>query len=590
MKTLKLFNAVIAKASNELPFISNDGIIIESGAIWAKENILQYYDRERLSGNDLNKTFHKSWSKIKDSSRFELYLHQIMHYITTYGSNFTSEMYIPNEILDIPDLNLTYKVIKSYTVDEMTEKCLGLLKSGVALKEETVNDILTVLTDELKYTFTGKEGIKNKEAIVKIADLYNVLPQDVMEFFRYIIYKATNQTLLIKNVNTIKIIKKSNYNPAVQFNAFGLQNLAPIFNRFKPLFLAFKVHCPKTINKIAKLSKKYHEPLVANILNRVTSEKITTENMHWLDNATPFALFKALSACYSRMMGQDTFVYNIRNGKSYTKENGVNNVVSVNYETILIYLRRNFKLDGKKIFIPSGIEYALPTSEKMFVGNIPTGTAFYGDKLAVGVYWENRWGAYDLDVSALNIGGKIGWNSQYKQGDDNLMYSGDITNAPNGAVEYIYAAGLPEPTLVLNNVFSGDANCEYKIIIGNGDDITMNYMMNPNNLICETKCKSPQKQTILGIFMPNNGTQKFVVLNVGSGNAHVSGNGKFSDLATKALVQQWLSPIYLNDLVIACGGEIVEKVEDSDINLSMDVLEKDTFIKFINDNFKQTKS
>jgi len=39
---------------------------------------------------------------------------------------------------------------------------------------------------------------------------------------------------------------------------------AEIFNRFKPLFLAFKTKCPKTINKISKLSKTYHKPLVSN--------------------------------------------------------------------------------------------------------------------------------------------------------------------------------------------------------------------------------------------------------------------------------------------------------------------------------------
>jgi hypothetical protein len=70
MKTLKLFNAVIAKKENEKPYVSELGFIIEPNAIWAKQRIVDYYTREQLNGNDLNKTFHKSWQKIKESTVF----------------------------------------------------------------------------------------------------------------------------------------------------------------------------------------------------------------------------------------------------------------------------------------------------------------------------------------------------------------------------------------------------------------------------------------------------------------------------------------------------------------------------------------
>ena len=57
------------------------------------------------------------------------------------------------------------------------------------------------------------------------------------------------------------------------------------------------------------------------------------------------------------------------------------------------------------------------------------------------------------------------------------MYSGDITDAPSGAVEYLYAnRGLKEPTLIKNNVFSGESNCQYKIIVGKGDHIDYDYI------------------------------------------------------------------------------------------------------------------
>lgn len=582
MKTLKLFNAVVAKETKETkPFVSEEGYIIEQNALWAKDNIIKYYQKEKLNGNDLNKTFHKSWEKIKDSSRFELFIEQIMHYVSTYGRDFKDEIYIPNEVLELPDVKLKYIVVKAYTHSQMTEKCLLLLKSGIALEQKTVDDLISILVDSLNYTFTGKEGIKNKEAIVKIAETYQVYPEKTSEFLRYIIYKTTNTTLLIKNHQLINLIKESSYNPTQAFNNFGLEKLSESFNRFKPLFLAFKNKCPKTINKISKLSKKYHKPLTSNPINEVTQNVISDKDIMWLDNATVFSLFKALSACYLRTNGQNNFVYRIRNGKSWISEkNAKHNVVYENYIFILNYLKNRIKLNDVKIYFPNDIEYALPTSEKMFVGNIPTGTKFFGKKLAVGIYWENSWGARDLDLSGLNIVGKIGWNASYNQNRGSLMYSGDVTSAPNGAVEYLYANnGLNFPTLVQNSVYNGENDCEFKIIIGRGDDITKNYMMNPDNLLAEIKTKSVQEQTILGMLLPDGERQSFVLLNFAVGHAKVSGHSKMSDIATKALYEQWNNPLNFKEIIKELGAQIVDKKENANIDLSLNNLEKDTFIK-----------
>ena len=114
MKTLKLFNAVISKESSEQLFVSEDGYIIEPYALWAKDRIIDYYKKESLNGNDLNKTFHKSWEKIKNSTRIELVIEQILHYLSTYGTNFQGEIYIPNEALEVPDTKIVFKVIKAY--------------------------------------------------------------------------------------------------------------------------------------------------------------------------------------------------------------------------------------------------------------------------------------------------------------------------------------------------------------------------------------------------------------------------------------------------------------------------------------------
>ncbi len=580
MKTLKLFNAVPAKESDAEAFISEDGFIIEPAAVWAKKEIISYYAKEKLNGNDLNRTFHKSWKKIKDSTRFQLLTEQISHYVSTYGSNFQNEMYIPDEVLNVPDLKLTFKVIKAYSNEEMQEKCLSLLKSGIALKEETTDDLLYILHNELEYNFTGKENIRNKEAVIKIADRYDIYPENPVEFFRYVIYKTTRTTLLIKSDDLIEDIRQSKFNPTYLFEKFGLEKLAEIFNRFKPLFLAYKSKAPKTINKISKLSKVYHQPLVSNPLNHATNTLLEKSDLHWLENSTPFALFRALFACYSRMYGQDTFVYRIRNGKSWTGKSTASSVNEANYGFILDYLKSKYNLSGKKMYFPEDIEFGLPASEKMFVGNIPTGTRFYGERLAVGIYWEDAWGAHDLDLSGLNIAGKIGWNAAYNQQEGQLMYSGDITSAPKGAVEYLYAnSGLAAPTLVMNNVFSGNNDCGYKIIIGKGNAVSYDYMMNPNSLFAEAKCNSVQKQTILGMLMPKDGKQCFVLLNFGAGHSHVSGNSEVSVMATNALYQQWYEPLSFNHLIKELGAAITSDRAEADFDFSLETLEKDSFTR-----------
>lgn len=582
MKTLELFNAVVAKPSKSIdPFVSDEGFVITPDAAWAKKRICEFYSQNKLDGNDLNKGFHKSFAKVRNSSRFSLAMEQIRHYASTYGSNFEDEMYIPDEVLEVPDVKLTFKVVRGLTVEEMTDRCLDMLRSGIALTEETVDSLLSILHDELGYTFTGKEGIKNKEAVIKIADAYGVIPDDTMEFFRYVIYRATGETLLIKNGKAIAAIKESSFNPSVQFRKHGVKRLATIFNRFKPLFLAFKGRCPAVINKISKLSKTCHKPVPQNALNEVTSRLLTAGDTHWLDNATPFAFFKAMTAVFNRMQGQTAFTYRIRNGKSFVKEGNAPKVLDMvqNFNFLTDYATKRWDLSGTKIYLPEGVSYAVPTSEKMFVGNIPTGSKFFGEKLCVGIYWENGWGARDLDLSSSAITGqKVGWNAEYSTGS--LTYSGDITNAPSGAVEYLHCkSGTKQPWIINNNVFSGESTSGYKIIVGAGDKVSKPFLMDPNKVKMEVRTEAVQDQMVLGLFLPEqNDTQSFVLLNFGAGFARVSRGG---GLGVQSLYEQYKSPFDFGLLLHTLGAEVVTEIdpEEEVLDFSVDKLTKDSFTK-----------
>lgn len=579
LQTLELFNCVLEKPADKPKFLKKYGVLVDATAVGSLSDVKKYLENNSLTGNQLNKTFHKSWKVIKDSTREELWIHQMLHYFTTYGTGFSSSfVYLPNEELNLPKQKVTVKVIRGISEKEIISKCINILESGIALKEETLNSVFNVL-DALKYSFTGDENIKNKEAIIRLADVYGIYPKATTEFFRYLIFKATGSTLVIKNRSSIEAIKNSSFNPSMHLNRFGLEKMATVFNRYKPLFLAFKGKCPSVINKISKLSKKHHKPMSVDVLNLVTSGKVDEKALlKRLESATFFQIAKALQALYNRKNGQTNFVYRVRNGKSFAKEGIVSKGIKSNYKVIKKFLKEKYDLSDKIFFIPDNIEYALPTSEKMFVGNIPTGTKVFGDKLCAGVYWEDSWGARDLDLSGMGLN-KVGWNSSYT--GKGLLYSGDITSAPNGAVEYLHATDrLDVPTLVINNVYSGSPETGYQIIVGKGSKVSRDFMMNPNNRLFDVKCQSVQKQTILGMLLPETDKKKmsFVLLNFGSGSANVSGHGKVTDISRAALYQQYNKPYSLNKLIELCGGSIVSKETEDSVNLSPAQLEKDTLI------------
>ena len=67
-------------------------------------------------------------------------------------------------------------------------------------------------------------------------------------------------------------------------------------------------------------------------------------------------------------------------------------------------------------------------------------------------------------------------------------------------------------------------------------------------------------------------------MNMGAGHARVSGASEVATLARVALLQQWRNPVSFNQLAAELGAELVDDRESSDVDLSLDSLEKDSFI------------
>ncbi len=238
-----------------------------------------------LTAKEMNNTFHKSWNKVKTAPYFQLVLEQLFHYITTYGYEAfgvydENLVYIPNEKLEIPDLDvdrIPIMVIKGYTKSELKDKLVKILQSGIALAEDTINDVVEVINgvgfDELSL-------VKNKEVRMFLYKQLDQIPTDPIEFLRYVVFEVTGKTLLIKDESTIEDIKLHANDKHITdlFDKYmidyGLSNIAKVFYRFKPLFLAFRVNSElkPIVNKIRKLAVKYHKPMKEDYLNTVTKQ------------------------------------------------------------------------------------------------------------------------------------------------------------------------------------------------------------------------------------------------------------------------------------------------------------------------------
>lgn len=569
------------------------------------------YSKAFIDAHDMqyNSTFYKTWNDVTDRSRLELFIDQVFHY-------FTDGSYVDNTNPVIAEWD-TYKVIMPRPFCGLYVKCMSMLESGIALKSETVQ----VLTDFI-ITYckdTGFEivvdNIKNREALVILCDALNVLPKDGAKLFAHILYKTTGATMIIKNRETrraIEQVSQSNTEKNAKINSIWhnltdkqLVALSTIFNRYKELFLAYKGHnflTNRVINKINRLSKKHHKPMKRGFWETVMNIKEfnrLSEVREQAKTATNFKLIQVMQSVRERILlasGMGDNMYIVRNGKVFIKENNYPAVDSRYMMWEYIYnickeqLVSNLAQKKCKVRLPEKYEIACPTSEKNFVGDLPMGSSCKIDNDSVfGIYWRNDWGTKDFDLSFVDVnGGRIGWNSLYYYDDKNVVYSGDIVNAPNGANEVILIKENCPDGLVYVNRFNGKPNSKFKVFFGvRGDRPIENFttshmqdgycMVNPNDITLETTItQGEMSQTMVGCIF--DGKMHFVDLSCGRDRVasairnYMRNNKKdmanvytvSSNGVTEILKRKAYSSIPLKDILVEAGFKVVDKNADID--------------------------
>lgn len=568
-EVLRLFKGFLGEKSNS---VSEEGLkyglLIPSSAseVVVKEAI-ELYGKD---GQKWNQTFHKDFEIVRNAPIEDLIAQQIMHYITTYGFEslgiyHEDLVYIPKEKLEIPELdvdNIELITIKPYTSEQLTEKLMGLLTSGIALSEQTVKDVM-VLSDFIdKNRF---DEIVNREIKTTLYDKYNIMPRNPEEFLRFLLFKLTNGTLKIQNVDTIRAIKKSDKAKALNMLQLyviktpnGYEKLSSIFLRNKNLFLALKIkqdECSTEkdevtrksinalINKLRKMANNNHKPLKRNILDCLTDTNVNinvNELCSALDNVTIFREIRILNGVLYRLYGNNNVVYKIRNGKSYVtnlppKTQAYIKKLEDISQIIKTHLvdRISINVKGKYVYIPNNITYAAPTSEKQFNGNIPAGSYIEVprlDDLVYGVHWTNLPGdgkhqsrgfygeikpngeeRVDLDLKQMNKNEVFGWDASYRSSASDILFSGDITDAPapNGATELFYVGrnyGHGAFLITLNMFTSNTKDVPFEFVLAkapaNSSAIRKNYAINPNDIIekIDMEIKNTERQKVLGLI------------------------------------------------------------------------------------------
>lgn len=611
---------------------------------------------------ELNQGFYKSFRTVTELTPQQILINKLLHYMSTYGMErlgiFDRELvYIPNDALELPTDAKPVKItiIDAIENNEIESRAVKMIKSGVALSEETLSYIVNIvkfLDIELNV-----DDVANKEFAIRLCELLNILPNEPVMFLRYMIYVVTHSTLLIKDSKTIYNLKKFEKKRVKleeeddEFadssfktkdieklkNAFfdkptapkkpvlvsryddyfsryikrnGIEKLASVFHRFKPLWLAFKVHSDylrTTINKMRKLADRYHKPAPPKLLEQLTSaaEINLDELKRELTHITPYKKISLANAILYRDAEPSSIVYSIRNGKAFVDDYHGNlkydpqEILEVIIKSIVKDIRSN--IQGKKIYIPEHFTYAVPVSEKKFIGNIPYGSsyAFENNSIVVGVHWFNTvYNGYevrvDLDLHLNGMGVDVGWHNDFR--DENyintkerkIIFSGDMTDAPiarGGATEAFFVGeSLTDKVLMVNlNHYNRQCyNVPFKLVLANvaQEEINRQYLIDAHEIAFCVPNEIDSGEMFLGFLVSNElGEKKFYFYSRDRGNRIVSRTSSVTLKINSAMYTAAESLMSLNALLKRAGAVFEDVTTDNcDINLDPAEVTKDTLI------------
>lgn len=561
---------------------------------------------------NFNSTFYSDWHTVENLDELDMRLFQALHYLSTYGTNYTSIPFVPNDE-PVKLMFEEFTLIGACTEAELMDKIKGMLCSGVALRGDTLNLLMEPIRDFYqRYGWkVSIDDVANREALVRLCDLYNIVPSDPMGLFRYIVYVTTHQSVIVQNRQLFSILEACAYKAAPVFGrlSFGdMRRLSTLFLRYRRVFLALKrgfnkiIHnlgsrqpweknplssdekllladahmAVKAVNKIARLSHKYHKPFVPGVLESITDVSHSPEEIKAAIEAccSPMRLIKLIGYLDDCIAYPPMRAYVIRNGKTFVKRREGDTYFSTLFADRLTILRRlvYYRLldimesrshgsDGKPLTfrLPENLELAAPVSERQMVGGIPFGSSCSVARSSyIGIYWRNEWGTRDFDLWVVDLDGdRVGWDEVHK--NDNFLFSGDMTNADPEATEVMYCRGdWPDSTVRVCR-YNGEEGSLFRLFLGQDKikKMSVGYMVDPNTIHLTADLVSEHVEQTVAVVADH----KAYIVDLGSGSRQVPfANGIFS--LERALGLRFDSALKIRRLLLDSG--FVEFKDDDD--------------------------
>ena len=561
---LDLFKTVVVSQDQKVKNYNFDlisrGIVLDfNPTILQKEGLKSYFQ-------PLNVKTLFSVDEAENASPEELITKQFLHYIEVYGLNAPGLLNL--EVSEGRKVSITF--VSGIVQEELSEKVWSLVYSNAPIKNVPA---LKNVVDEYKIDVDVNK-IRNNEFRCMMFDENKHVFASGDDAVRYLVYKATGSTLLIKDRKTVDAmshLKNRSFLPSFLEN-HALQ-LSRVFNRHKRLLIPLKNTTTRTvINKITRLSKQNHVPiheaLNKTFLNRALSKGVTEQEILGMLNSGSITLrdkFKYLNLLEwkSHRLSIDSFV--IRSGKIHNesgrKVHEISDLARV-MRCVIASLKEDFAhLHDKVIVLDENVDYGLPISRKQTVGNLPFGTRIaasnFGSSLSYGVHWRNDWGACDLDLSMVDMKGqRTGWGAYctYAEGRSDVVFSGDVTFAPDGAMEFFDVKKGANFGLFIN-IFSGEVGAECELVIG-----TKSKKQWIEDVVIREKTKLESRGSILGFIQGKD----FIVYQ-GRLNDKVANFGEKNPLIEKSAMNQWTVKRLFETIGV---NYLVDTIEDMDYNLS----------------------
>lgn len=577
-----------------------------------------------------NKTFYAKWSDITSKTRFELLVDQLLHYASTYGTDYTGEAYVPNNAPDVEIPYDSFKVIMPATDEEIYNRCVKMLQAGIALETETVNALVGFITEQKRFKTYGLDidTIKNKEATIALMDATGFYGKDPFNMLRYFVFKATGAAMLIKDKKTIRMIKEKA--ESVDFTKLSEEQchaLASIFYRFKPLFLAFKNQKDagkssvfkneafrkaaaklkaavvgkksnsSVINHIRRLAVTDHKPFTAGFWETVLSEQKKLDDVRARlekGEITNFKKITLMQGILAKLQNARGKMYVIRNGKMWIRKDTPATSQSMNSYLMVLYgmledsIVNSIKGKVCTVRYPLNINLTVPTSEKNFIGNYPFGTSvnMADDHNIVGIYWRNEWGTRDFDLHMADINGSsYGWNASFTDRENKIIFSGDMTNADPEATELFYIdCKCPDGKISVSQ-YNGSAKSQFKFFVARQekkkkDAYRVSAKVDPNNVVAEFIVPVDNERDKQCALIVDN---KVYLMDLTQGGGRVPSQ-EYADVYIENLKNKCRSFVDLKPILERAGFTFVDDSDtETEVALDLTQLSKDTLINLFSE-------